>query len=878
MMHCFQAQRSLAALGCAALALCLAVPTPDASGAEAPPRAAAAFIEKHCADCHDGEVKKGGLDLTALKFEPRDPKNFAAWVQVLDRVADGEMPPKKKARPAPAELADFAQALSQPLISAEQERIAREGRATQRRLNRYEYENVLRDLLHAPWLQVRDMLPEDGEAHRFNKVGDALDMSHVQMARYLDAANYALREVMAKQISRPEPKTTRYYARDQSTFIRNIVKYKSEPERIVIPIIGYQSQPEIFAGKSPVSVGKADPEKRELEAFVEIASQYESYEMWFDKFIAPMTGRYKLRLNTYTVLVGPNKPLPVRKNSEMWWIPDLEDISFGLRSQPVSILANTLPNQLRLLGKFEAQPQPSVSELDVWLLAGETIKPDCSGFYRARQGAGRFRNPAATHQGAPGVAFRWLEVEGPLLDAWPTAGHRLLFGDLPLKQIEQPVAGAAPVEVVSANPVKDAGRLLKNFLAQAYRRPAAPAEVQRFVRVVEAGLKSGRAFADAMILGYTAVLTSPEFVCLEEKPGPLDDHALATRLAFFLQNSAPDAELRELAARGKLHQPAVLRAQTERLLNSPKARQFTDAFLDYWLDLRKMSGAAPDPVLYGDYYLDDLLTESALEETQQFFGELVRADLPARNIVASDFVMVNEQLAKHYGLPPFEGVAIRRVPLPADSPRGGLLTQASVLKVTANGITTSPVLRGAWIMDRILGQPPRTPPPGTPAVESDTRGATTIHQQLDKHRNVEACAVCHNKIDPPGFALENFDVMGGWRDRYRATSVPATAEEGIGHGGQKLLHRYALPVDATGELADGRKFADIREFKRLLLDDETQLARNLARQLTVYATGAPVLFSDRGQIDKILQRASASHYGVRTLILELVQSELFLHK
>jgi hypothetical protein len=290
-----------------------------------------------------------------------------------------------------------------------------------------------------------------------------------------------------------------------------------------------------------------------------------------------------------------------------------------------------------------------------------------------------------------------------------------------------------------------------------------------------------------------------------------------------------------------------------------------------------MLATSPDAELYSDYYLDDLLTESALAETQLFFAELLRDDLPARNLVASDFAMLNERLAAHYGLPPVKGIALRRTPLPPESPRGGLLTQASVLKVTANGTTTSPVLRGAWIMERILGQKPPPPPPSVSAIDPDIRGATTIRQQLDKHRNQESCAACHRKIDPAGFALENFDVMGGWRDRYRSEAGGELAR-GLAKSGQKFAFHYALPVDATGEMPDGRKFRDIREFKQLLLADEKLIARNLVRQLTVYATGAPVRFGDREQIDAILQRASSSHYGVRSLVQELVQSDLFRSK
>jgi hypothetical protein len=786
------------------------------------------FLEHHCYDCHDSEMEKGGLDLTALKFHPGDSTNFSAWVLVHDRVSNGEMPPKKKPRPDPAELESFTKSLSSSLISAEQARVAKEGRATRRRLNRYEYENALRDLLHAPWLQIKDSLPEDGEAHRFNKVGDALDISHVQMARYLSAADYALRQAMATQATRPETKVTRYYAREQRSYTgpMKFSVFNTAPERATFPVLGFKGQPDVRAGKAPTTVGATNPELRELEGVGVVASAYEPIEPKFNQFRAPVAGRYKLRFNAYSVWVGPGP-------SNKWFVPNLDDISRGRRDEPVTITAETPPRLLRKLGDFDVTPEPSVHELDVWLLAGEMIRPDAGRLFRSRPGASRWQNPLAEKEGQPGVVFRWLEVEGPLYDQWPTAGHQLLFGDLPMvtrKAEEQPETRRARrdgqpgqtnrfgqrrfrpppgVEVVSTTPMTDAERLLREFIGQAYRRPAGDVELKRFLPVVRSALKKGNSFTDAMIAAYTAVLCSPEFVCLEEKPGRLDDYALAARLAFFLWNSAPDEELRRCAAKGELQQPDVLRAQTERLLAHPKSRQFVDAFLDYWLDLRKILATAPDANLYSDYYLDDLLTESALEETRQFFIELLREDLPARNLVASDFAMLNERLAAHYGLPPVQGVALRRTLLPKDSPRGGLMTQAAVLKVTANGTTTSPVLRGVWILERLLGYKSPPPPATVSAVEPDIRGAVTIRQQLDKHRDVASCAVCHTKIDPPGFALESFDVMGGWRERYRAEGG-STPEKGIAKSGQKFAFHYALPVDASGELGDGRKFRDIR--------------------------------------------------------------------
>jgi hypothetical protein len=743
----------------------------------------------------------------------------------------------------------------------------------------------LRDLLQAPWLQIRDTLPEDGEAFRFNKVGDALDVSHVQMARYLSAADYALRQAMAPYAKEAKPTVRRYYARDQGSYT-GPMKYSvfnTAPERATFPVLGFEGQPEVRAGKAPITSTNA--EERELEGVGVVASAYEPIEPKFNEFRAPVAGRYKLRFNAYSVWVGPGE-------GDKWYIPNLDDISRGHRDEPITITADTPPGRLRTLGHFDVSPDPAVHQTDVWLLAGELIRPDAGRLFRSRPGASRWRNPLAEKDGQPGVVFRWMEVEGPLYDQWPPAGHQLLFGDLPMTNRAQTVKAddsthadgrkrrrfqAAPgVEVISQQPLTDAKRLLTGFLRQAYRRPTDGTEVKRFLAVVRAALDQGTSFTDAMIAAYTAVLCSPEFICLEEKPGRLDDYALASRLSFFLWNSPPDGELRECAVKSELHRPDVLRAQTERLLASPKSRRFVEAFLDYWLDLRKMLDTAPDAELYSDYYLDDLLTESALEEPRDFFAELLQDNLPARNIVSSDFVFVNERLAAHYGLPPVQGAALRRVPLPPDSPRGGLMTQAAVLKVTANGTTTSPVVRGVWIMERILGEKPRPKPASVPAIEPDTRGAVTIRQQLDKHRSDPSCAACHAKMDPAGFALESFDVMGGWRDRYRAEG--GAPEPGIAKSGQKFTFHYALPVDGSGEMPDGGKFQDICELKKLLLANEKKIARNLVQQLSVFATGAPVRFSDREQIELVLERASSSHYGVRNLIEELVQSTLFQEK
>ena len=879
----------------------------------APPAAVdpAAFTEKYCASCHDDVDKKGGLDLTSLAFAPGDPANFARWVKVNDRLVAGEMPPKeKKKRPEAPELDAFVQSLSSTLIASERDLIAREGRATQRRLNGYEYENALRDLLSAPWLQVKGQFPEDGEAYRFNKIGDALDVSHVHLSRYMAAADYAMKQAMTVQLERPPTKTTRYYARDQKTLTSKFTGsiFNSSPDRMTYPVVGLNTaQPDVRWVRAP----HTDPKTREEEAVAWVSSNYVTgFTYRWDQFRAPVAGRYRIRFSGYTLWVPPGgiqmsfkgesdkvgKARPPNPN-----VGDYDHPQPGRNDEPITVYTrNGVMN--RRVGSFDLTPQPGVFDMgETWLLANETLVPDASRFYRSRPN--NFKNPLMTKEGAPSVAFRWMEVEGPIYDDSTGAGYRLLFGDLPLVRVKTGAPGVSlpvteradqreggrnagqkvqglneiTVDVISKDPKKDTDRLMRAFVQHAFRRAPTEAEIKRFVALVEERRSAGLSFAESMLAGYTAVLASPGFIFLEEKPGKLDDTALATRLALFLWNSPPDAALRARAARGELSKPEVLRAETARMLADQKSHRFEEAFLDYWIDLRKMEDSTPSTTLYNDYYLDDALAEAAQLETQLYFDEMLRRDLPARTVVDSDFTYLNERLAIHYGIPGVKGVAMRRVTLPPESPRGGIMTQASILKITANGTTTSPVLRGKWIMERILGfEIP--PPPPVAAVEPDIRGAVTIRQQLEQHRKDESCASCHSKIDPAGFALESFDVMGAWRDQYRGADDKKPFVKGIGKNGQPFAFQYGLPVDAAGQLPDGRAFHDIRDFKRLVREEDATLARNLARQLLVFATGAPVRFSDRPGIEEIVSHAAAHRYGLRTLVEEVVQSPLFLNK
>jgi hypothetical protein len=874
----------------------------------------AGFFEAYCASCHNDVDKEAGLDLTNLKYDPTDRASHDRWVRIHDRLAAGEMPPKEKRQPGAAELEKFLNDVARTLVATEQQATSREGRATRRRLNGYEYENALRDLLSAPWLQIKGQFPDDGEAHRFNKIADALDVSHVHMARYMSAADYAMRQVMSVQFARPPTTTTRYYARDQRTLTSKFTGsiFNSSPDRMTFPVLGTTPQPEVRWRRAPLSVGPEAPETREQEAVGWVSSNYVTgFTYRWDEFRAPVAGRYRIRFSGYTLWVAPGgvqmrfaneqdrvgTPRPPNPN-----VGDYDRIFPGRRHEPITVYTrNGVMN--RRVGEFDLTPEPAVYDLgEVWLLANETLVPDASRFYRSRPN--NFRNPLMTPEGAPAVAFRWMEVEGPLYDSTSGDGYRLLFGDLPLRRItdridegvaiqviaagEQRDTGRnagqrlipmeeVQVEVVSNRPAEDARRLIANFLARAYGKPVAEEEVGRFVGLFDSRQRAGLSFTESILAAYTAVLASPRFVFLEENPGRLDSYALAKRLSLFLWNSLPDDALLARAARDELARPEVLREEAERLLAAPQSQRFIEAFLDYWLDLRKIGDSTPSTTLYNDYYLDDALTEAAIAETRLYFEEMLRRNLSVRNAVASDFTFLNERLAAHYGIEGVRGVGMRRVTLSPDSVRGGFMTQASVLKVTANGTTTSPVLRGKWIVERILGID-IPPPPPVAAVEPDIRGAVTIRQQLEKHRDSPSCASCHNKMDPPGFALESFDVMGGWRDRYRAIAEGVQAVRGLGKNGQPYEFHLGPPVDSAGKLPDGRRFAEIREFKRLLETSDVVVARNLAKQLLIFATGAPIRFSDRKEVDRIVAATRDKSFGLRSLVLEIVRSDVFLTK
>jgi mono/diheme cytochrome c family protein len=771
------------------------------------------FLVKHCMECHGTEKPKGKFHLDRLSSDFADDAGRQRWQTVVKRVKAGEMPPKAKPRPSEQEIQALSDWISASANAADARKAA-EGRVVLRRLNRVEYENTVRDLLGVE-VDLKDLLPQDTSAHGFDNNGEALHTSSFLMERYLEAADAALNVAI---VNGPKPPVT-----------KKRYSYKDEH--------GIKSAGDIYR--------KLD------DAVVFFSSTYSPTVL--GNFYPQIRGKYRFRISAYG-FQNPDKP-----------------VTFRVRAGGMMMAQKN-----HLIGYFDAPAdKPIVVEFVDRMEPTHTldIVPYGTGTEHAvrKEGADKYKGA--------GLAVQWVEVEGPLNDTWPPESHRRLFGDL----AQEPVPGNRDrLEVVSKDPEADAERILRAFVRRAYRRTATDEDIKPFLDLVKQKLAAKRSFEQAVRVGLKAIMVSPEFLFRREKIGgtsratagenKLDDFALASRLSYFLWSTMPDEELFTLAAEKKLRDAGALRRQVERMLTDPKAAAFTENFLGQWLSMRDIDFTSPDTRLYPEF--DDMLKAAMVEETHKFFDELLKNDLSLTNLVASDFTFLNERLAKHYGIPGVEGHSMRKVTLPAESHRGGIMTMASVLKVTANGTTTSPVVRGAWVLDRVLGTPPSPPPSGVAAVEPDIRGATTIREQLAKHRQIASCAACHSKIDPPGFALENFDVIGGWRDNYRS----------VGNGKPVKVDGRTMPyfqgpnVDPADVLPDGRKFKDIDELKQLLLKDKDQLARALAAQLLTYATGAAPTKADEVEIEAIVKKLRDKDYGLRTLVHEIIQSKLFQNK
>lgn len=784
------------------------------------------FLQANCIDCHDSETKKAGLNLDELAYEPSKRSNAVTWEHIFDRVDKGEMPPPKKTQPEPAARKAFLAELSKELRTASLAHQATEGRGPVRRLTREEYETTVCDLLHIH-TDLSSLFPEDAVTSGFDKVGDGLTMSAAHFAAYQAAAEKALNLAIQRG---------------------DVINMDHDGAAV------FKHDPKSYTGWGAWQEGDA--------MVVPSVLHYPYLAIFGPK--APRSGRYRV---TFTAQARNNegKPLPValgihdNRAPKPGGNPDVQAWADVNEDKP-----RTVTNEIDLDASQQAHIfGPSLEAgLKVTRMHGKGQRWDGRVLLLSR-----------------------LKIEGPLkpdgtLDEWPSMSYRELFDGLdgrPLSKIKGATGARGkqePVFPVSAAPKDDAARLLRKFCAKAFRRPVSEEIVEGYVKDTHAALDSGVPFYRAMLDSYKAILCAPQFLLLEEKPGALDGPALASRLSYFLWNTAPDEALLAAAAKGELGSSKGRAAQVERMLKDARSERFERTFVDEWLDLKNINATSPDGALYPEV-IPAMITAAELE-TRRYFHDLITENRSVLETIQSDWTYANELLCALYDLPEVSGYEMRKVSLPPDSKRGGFLTQSSILKVTADGAKTSPIIRGKWVNERILGITPPNPPDGVPKIEPDIRGASTIREQLAKHRSTPACMSCHTIIDPPGFALETFDVMGGWRDYYRASKSTGYVMK-LARFSKRPVHRGPA-VEVGYTMPDGRAFADITSYKAMLLEDKDRIVTALAAKLLTYATGASVEFADRDDLAAITKELRSKNYGLRSLIHAIVQSRPFLNK
>ncbi len=774
------------------------------SSADELPKGATDFFAFNCLDCHTGEDAKAGLDLTTIGTDLQDGSTFNRWVRIYDRIRDGEMPPEEYGELDAEESEEFLARAGEWMQAAQRGEHETKGRVRGRRLTNEQLERTLHDLL-AIDVPLASLMSEEPRHEGFTNIADHQSISHFHLESHLSVVDEALDAAFHRATDDGDNWRREYTAEDLA---------RSNPER-----------------------RNRDPEMRE-----DLAVVWSSGLIFYGRISSTTvreSGWYRINFTASAV----KKP----EDHGVWC---------SVRRGPCVSSAPLLA----WIGSFEAEEEPQEWTYEAWIPKGERleIRPADANLKRARFKGGQVGVGEGEPQDVPGLALHRMTMErihpgGPVAEV-----RQYLFGDLPI-EVDTKKEQIRIADDVSADELTEQ---LRAFATRAFRRPVEDPDFQSYASMLRSAIDDGEEPIDALKATYRAILCSPRFLYFTEPAGSLDDYAIASRLSYMLGNTMPDDELFAQAEAGRLHEPAELHEQVERLLGSPRGQEFIRDFAGQWLDLIEIGFTEPDRKRYRNF--DITVQNAMLDETHAFLQDLLDNDGSVAQLIDSEHTFLNSRLARYYGIDGVEGDAVRRVELDPDSHRGGLLAQGSILKVTANGTDTSPVLRGVWVSERLLGQPIPPPPPDVPAVEPDVRGATTIRELLEKHKSDPSCAGCHVKIDPPGYALESFDAAGRWREKYVRI-----------RGGRP---RPGAAVDSSYTMSDGRDFADFDEFRRLVLEDVRPIARNVAEKLLIYGTGAPVSFADREVIDQIVDESSDQDYGLRSLLHAVVSSPTFLTK
>jgi len=774
------------------------------------------FVQKYCVECHDADVRKG--DFRVDNLSPKvGTENTPQWLEIMERINTGEMPPKKvKVRPGADESAQVVEWIAARMKEGEQARMASRGRVTYNRLTRDEYVNTVRDLIGVQY-DAKDpgAFLEDPEWHGFERIGSVLTLSPSNIEKYLNAAETILNEAYP-DIAPPAKKA------------------KPAPP---------------FGGSKPaISEDQVNERHRERLREMGLLDKVR-YEMWpgdifrysLLKDPLPESGIYEI---SYTL--SGLKPEKGRAPRLMVYEAKLDRVLFeqdivAPEDKPITVtfrahLSKGRPNIL----VYNDVPGPSNNP--------RSGRHGNIPFISTKIGRIPWQMKLTDEQGQPRYPFLIMDSiswKGPIIE----------------DREQQLRDDYMPREV---GDLQQARASLATLAKRAFRRPVTDEEISHYLRIVQSELDAKETFRNAVKTGMLAILNSKSFLFLAEgdenaSRQTLNDWEIASRLSYLLWNTMPDAELFALAGQGKLRDKAVLAQQVARMLKDERSQRFTDSFATQWLRLKKVGMFQPNKKLYPDY--DKALENSMIGETKAFFREVLTSGLTLREFLHSDWTMVNPLLAQFYGLPDakISGNEFQRVSLPAGSHRGGLLTQASVLSLTSDGVRHRPVHRGVWLSETIFGKSPPPPPANVNPIPTNPTGPkATLRQKLEAHIHDANCAVCHAKIDPLGLAFENYDAIGRWRIE--------EVTDGIGANPK---------VTAAGKLPDGRAYQTAEDFKKLLLADIDAFNQTFIEKLATYALRRSMSFDDRADLKAIATASKAKDYRMTDIVTALVTSNLF---
>ncbi len=767
-------------------------------------------LQSRCIRCHGPEEQNSDIRLDNLSTDSINDRRAAEnWNAVLNSVNRGEMPPEDEPQLTVEERRTLTSWLTPQIEAAIEAQRKSSGRVVMRRLNRVEYQNTMTDLLGLDMDYVRDLPPDSASPDGFTNNGQSLQMSALQLEYYLDIVRRALERII---VSGPAPRVYEY------TFTESNVK-------------GWLG---------------------EVERSNQLGRRQSFLGTMIDDY--PQEGEFRIRV-TLTADIKPDKGFPLLEVS-VGYRPDTKIL---FRTVETVEIASGAEQTLEFRGRMENHPLPvrGQGKFPGLVVRLRNTYDDGSPLPRAEKDKKDKKRVAVypVEPDLPTLQIKSVDFTAPVFEQWPPVLHRRILFDSELQQSDE----TAYVKAV-----------LQGFMPRAFRRPVTEAEVARLTDFFASIRPEFPTFEDAIRETLAMVLIQPDFLYLvetgnaDEGDRSITDSELASRLSYFLWSTMPDESLYELAAKDSLRHAETLNEQVDRLLDDSRLQRFIDQFTSQWLHLDVVDSVA----ISRDYYpgFDDTLKDDMRAETQRFFGHLLREDLSAINLLSSDFSMLNERLARHYGIDGVHGREFRPVKLPPEQHRGGLLGQASILLSGSTGEDSHAVRRAVWIRDRLLDDPPATPPPNVPELDkADPQFLKlSIREQLVIHRGTEACANCHRGIDPWGIALENFDAIGRWRTDIRR---------------QNGRNFETLPVNAADTLPNGHELDGVDSLRDYLLTKrKDDFVRSLVSRLLTYALGRRLELADQAVVEELSHEFAENGYRLRPLIHAIVASEPFQTK